>query len=196
MEEKKNEQKVQGKVDKKLYWKVLGIFIVGLAIIVLIIFVNKKNVEQVIQEEVAQEQAMQQANELTEEKTTSENGETEQVAQPLIDMSNTENAKVEEGKKENTSDELLKEKTFGDYAVKDIKLYAQNGATYFKATVTNNSKEKYDAKPILITFLNKDGSDNATLNAYIGDMPAGGTANINASTTQDLANAYNFKIQF
>lgn len=195
MEEKKNEQKVQGKIDKNLYWKVFGVFIVGLAIIILILFVNKKNVEQVIQEEVAQEQTMQQANELAENQTSTESGETE-PAQPLINMSNTENAKVEEGKKENTSDELLKEKTFGDYAVKEIKLYAQNGATYFKATVTNNSKDKYDAKPIIITFLNKDGSEYATLNAYIGDMPAGGTANINASTTQDLANAYNFKIQF
>ena len=84
---------------------------------------------------------------------TSEQGE--QVSEvSLIDMNNTENAKVEEGIKENTSKKLLEEKEYKGLKIKNIELEAVIPAV-------DNQK----------------------------------TNEIDAGTTADIANAYDFKIE-
>lgn len=113
-----------------------------------------------------------------------------------INLENTENAKVENGQKINTSEKLLQEKNIDGIVIKDIKLVAQNGTTSFTATVQNNTSKKIDARKITIQFKNKEDIVYASLNSYLGDIEIGKTGNINASTTQDLANAYDFTIDF
>ena len=71
---------------------------------------------------------------------TSEQGE--QVSEvSLIDMNNTENAKVEEGIKENTSKKLLEEKEYKGLKIKNIELKAEGGISKLTATIENKSGE-------------------------------------------------------
>ena len=113
-----------------------------------------------------------------------------------INLENTENAKVEDGKKINTSEKLLQNKTIDGINIKDIKLVAENGTTTLTATVENKSQKKINAGKITINFTNSNGEIYAKLNSYIGDIDIGKTGNLNASTTRDLANAYDFTINF
>ncbi len=122
----------------------------------------------------------------TTENTNVDNG--------LIDMNNTQNAKVENGVKENVSEKLKEEKTFESLVIKDINLSAQGGVTRFTATVENKGGDITDTM-VVIRFVNEDGSDYAQLEVLIPTVKAGETTSIDASTTADIANAYNFTIE-
>lgn len=120
---------------------------------------------------------------------TSEQGE--QVSEvSLIDMNNTENAKVEEGIKENTSKKLLEEKEYKGLKIKNIELKAEGGISKLTATIENKSGEKVN-----IVFENKDGTEYARLEAVIPAVDNQKTNEIDAGTTADIANAYDFKIE-
>ena len=109
-------------------------------------------------------------------------------------MNNTQNAKVENGVKENVSEKLKEEKTFESLVIKDINLSAQGGVTRFTATVENKGGDITDTM-VVIRFVNEDGSDYAQLEVLIPTVKAGETTSIDASTTADIANAYNFTIE-
>mgnify|MGYP006999398322 FL=1 len=113
----------------------------------------------------------------------------------LIDMNNTENAKIESGVKENTSENISKDRKLGNLSITDIKLSAQDGVTSFTATVKNDSNRDFAGGIVKISFTNKDGSNYAELEAYIPEIVAGGTNAINAGTTADIANAYDFTME-
>ena len=113
----------------------------------------------------------------------------------LIDMNNTENAKIESGVKENTSENISKDRKLGNLSITDIKLSAQDGVTSFTATVKNDSNTDFAGGIVKISFTNKDGSNYAELEAYIPEIVAGGTNAINAGTTADIANAYDFTME-
>lgn len=121
--------------------------------------------------------------------------ETEQDSLSLIDMKNTENAKIENGVKENTSENIAKDRKLGNLSITDIKLVAQDGVTAFTATVKNDSTKDFAGGIVKITFTNKDGSNYAELEAAIPEIVAGGTNAINAGTTADIANAYDFTME-
>lgn len=113
----------------------------------------------------------------------------------LIDMNNKENVEIKDGEKINNSAKLKEEKKYAGMVIKDINLYTRaEGMTDFNATVENSSGKDFSSQKIIIRFLNKDGSEYATLNAYIGDVKAGATTKIDASTTADVSNAYDFEI--
>lgn len=110
------------------------------------------------------------------------------------DLSNTENVTVtNEGEKINNSEELAKEKTFDGMIIRDISLSAKGGLTSFFATVVNESGKDQTARPIQVIFTNNAGEESV-LEAYLSDVKAGGTTYIDASTTEDLSNAHDFKI--
>ena len=113
----------------------------------------------------------------------------------LIDMNNTENANIERGVKENTSENISKDRKLGNLSITDIKLSAQDGVTSFTATVKNDSNKDFAGGIVKISFTNKDGSNYAELEAYIPEIVAGGTNAINAGTTADIANAYDFTME-
>ena len=113
----------------------------------------------------------------------------------LIDMNNKENVEIKDGEKINNSAKLKEEKKYAGMVIKDINLYTRaEGMTDFNATVENSSGKDFSSQKIIIRFLNKDGSEYATLNAYLGDVKAGATTKIDASTTADVSNAYDFEI--
>lgn len=125
----------------------------------------------------------------------SQQQEIQQDELSLIDMNNTENAKVENGIKENTSENLSKERKLEDLTITDIKLVAQDGVTAFTATVKNDSSKDFKGGIAKVLFTNQDGSNYAELEVYIPEIVAGGTNSINSGTTADIANAYGFTIE-
>lgn len=132
------------------------------------------------------------------EQNTTENSEEEQIVLPeqtLIDFNNTENAKVENSVKENTSSKLAEPKTFLGLTFKDIKLKAEGGITRLTATVENNSSQRYDGGDIVAIFTNKDGSEYARLKGSLPEIEPGDTNGLDAGTTSDITNAYDFRIE-
>lgn len=121
--------------------------------------------------------------------------ENQDETESLIDMNNTENAKIENGVKENTSENISKDRKLGNLSITDIKLSAQDGVTSFTATVKNDSNKDFAGGIVKISFTNKDGSNYAELEAYIPEIVAGGTNAINAGTTADITNAYDFTME-
>ena len=166
----KEKQKIK-KSNSKGIILLIAIIIIAIIVVGTIIYQNNKNTQQEQQQE------------------------TEQDSLSIIDMNNTENAKIESGVKENTSENISKDRKLGNLSITDIKLSAQDGVTSFTATVKNDSNKDFAGGIVQISFTNKDGSNYAELEAYIPEIVAGGTNAINAGTTADIANAYDFTME-
>ena len=113
----------------------------------------------------------------------------------LIDLNNTENAEIKDGVKQNTSNKLAQEKTYKGMTIKNIKLAAEGGITKFTATVENKTNTNYEGGLITVIFKNEDGSEYSKLETILPPIDAGKTNEIDAGTTADIANAYDFEIQ-
>lgn len=161
------------KKNKKMYLKTIIILLIVLIIIIGVVICKNKSKKVNKQ----QEESIQQ----------SQNGD--------IDMNNTENAKIENGIKQNTSENILKDREIEGIKITDIKLEAQEGLSHFTATVKNDTSKKFDGGVAKITFTNKDGSVYAELEVYIPEIAQGGVNAIDAATTSDIINAYNFSIE-
>ena len=172
------------------------IVILLIAAVITICMVIKNNMSKEEQggETAKQQSKQEQRNDTSEEEVPDQNAPLPE--QSLIDMNNTQNAKVENGTKENTSTKLAEPKTYKGLTIKDIKLIAEGGVTRLTATVENNSSQDYNGEGIVVIFTNEDGSEYARLNGILPSIKAGGEPNeLDAATTADLANAYNFTIQ-
>ena len=97
------------------------ILIAVILIIVLIGYMTNKNKGQEGTSKNNQQQTAEQGEQVSEVS--------------LIDMNNTENAKVEEGIKENTSKKLLEEKEYKGLKIKNIELKAEGGISKLTATI-------------------------------------------------------------
>ena len=134
----KEKQKIK-KSNSKGIILLIAIIIIAIIVVGTIIYQNNKNTQQEQQQE------------------------TEQDSLSLIDMNNTENAKIESGVKENTSENISKDRKLGNLSITDIKLSAQDGVTSFTATVKNDSNKDFAGGIVKISFTNKDGSNYAEL---------------------------------
>lgn len=126
---------------------------------------------------------------------TNQEIEQEMPEYSLIDMNNTENAQINGGSKENTSAKLAEEKTYKGMTVKNIKLIAEGGITRLTATVENTTSSNYEGGTITIIFTNEDGSEYARLEGILPAIDSGKSNELDAGTTADIANAYNFTIE-
>ena len=113
----------------------------------------------------------------------------------LIDMNNTENAQIKEGTKENTSAKLAEEKEYKGMKIKNIKLVAEGGVTRLTATVENTTSQNYEGGEITIVFTNVDGSEFARLEGILPAIDSGKSNELDAGTTADIANSYDFRIE-
>lgn len=163
--------------NQKVNFKIIAIVIAIFIIIILgvILYKNKTKTKQ--------------------EQNENQQETTEQERIGLIDMNNTENAKIENGIKQNTSENILKDRNLNGIEITEIQLNAQEGISHFTATVKNNTSKDFAGGVAKITFTNKDGSTYAELEVYIPEMKTEATNSIDASTTADIANAYNFSIE-
>lgn len=165
------------KKNTKINWKIIIILLVIIAIIIAGIIIYKNNQKTKQEQPENKEEVVQQ----------------EQIG--LIDMSNTENAKIENGIKRNISENILKERDLNGISITEIQLYAQEGLSHFTATVQNNTSKDFAGGVAKIIFTNQDGSVYAELEVYIPEMKTGATNAIDAATTADIANAYDFSIE-
>lgn len=163
--------------NQKVNFKIIAIVISIFIIIILgvILYKNKTKTKQ--------------------EQNENQQETTEQERIGLIDMNNTENAKIENGIKQNTSQNILKDRNLNGIEITEIQLNAQEGISHFTATVKNNTSKDFAGGVAKITFTNKDGNTYAELEVYIPEMKTEATNSIDASTTADIANAYNFSIE-
>lgn len=173
------ESKKQSKVkkNKRLNWKLIIVLILIIATITTIVIIqNNKNKED------------------KENNNNNTNLENQEYNMGLIDMNNTENARISEGVKENISKNVAKNRTVEGIEITDIKLLAENGISIFTATVTNNTGKDFEETIATIRFTNKDGSEYANLEVIIPKVKNAQTNMINAGTTADITNAYDFTI--
>lgn len=192
MSENKGKTKKEAKVKKRrvnrLFTRdqlfiVIVLVVIVASVVVGSIILNKKDKE--IDNNIAQNQPEQN----NDSNTNNSNNNS------LIDMNNKENVEIKDGEKINTSSRLKEERNYEGMVIKDIKLYTRaEGMTDFNATLENTSGKDFTSRKIVIRFLNRDGSEYATLKGYIGDIKAGASAKIDASTTADVSNAYDFEI--
>lgn len=121
--------------------------------------------------------------------------EEQELQNSLIDMENLENAEIIDGNKQNTSEALVQNKAFAGMTISGINLVANNGITQFTATVENTSNADYPGGIVVLVFTNQDGTEYARLEASIPDVKKGESTFIDAGTTSDIANAYDFTIE-
>lgn len=153
------------------------LIIIGISIYSLLI--KYKNVDEL---NINQQENSQEKNK--QEESTS-----------LIDYENMNNVELIDGKKKNNSKALLKERNFKGLEVKKIKLEEIKGATNFSAKLENNTDEDFKSCIIILIFTNEDGTEYARLEGAIPDVPKGKSTILDASTTSDLTNAFDFRIE-
>ena len=96
---------------------------------------------------------------------------------------------------QNNSAELLKDKEFEGLKFKEIALTKSGDITSLTAKVVNNTGNDYVGNDVSVKFLNQDGTEYSTLTVYVPDIKNGEEGSINAQTTADIVNAYNFVIE-
>lgn len=121
--------------------------------------------------------------------------ENNQEEYSLIDMENTENVNIIDGEKQNNSVQILSERRYEDLLITEIQLATENGISKFSAKVVNNTEKDFPGKIVVLNFINEDRIAFAKMEAYIPEIKAGGTNSINAATTADIVNAYDYIIE-
>lgn len=114
----------------------------------------------------------------------------------IIDMNNNSNVEItKDNRKNNVSEKIKESRDLDGIEIKDIELYATADISYFKANVTNTKSSNFTGGIAIVTFKNKDGEELDSLEVYIPALDANQSNAINASTTKDIANAYDLDIK-
>ena len=101
---------------------------------------------------------------------------------------------LSDGTKLNTSEKLNEDKEIDGIEITEIQLTESNNQTQLLATLTNTSEEVQGGYVVTINLLDEDGETIAQLSAYIPELEAGESTQLNASSGLDYSNAYNFTI--
>lgn len=115
---------------------------------------------------------------------------------PTLDSRLEEFVKIHsDGSKENTSNQLKKAKTVEGVELTNIKLVRSAGITQLSADAKNTTSSKIEQLDIIITAIDKNGNILAEFEASVYELAAGSTTKLNAGTTSDVANAYDFTVR-
>ena len=114
--------------------------------------------------------------------------------QNIYDNDNELYVEKVDGIRINNSQELLRERYFGNLRIFNINFSNKDGVTNFSANVENTGKKDFESQEIELIFKNKDGSEYTRISGFIVDIPSGAINMINASIIEDKLNAYNFEI--
>lgn len=112
-----------------------------------------------------------------------------------IDMTNTENVKLENDKKINTSDKMKEEVLYEELSINMEELSSDANETKIKLKVKNLSDEMYIGKEINIVFYTESGNEYGSINSYISDLEPNEEKEVEVTTTLDVANAYSFSVK-
>ena len=99
-----------------------------------------------------------------------------------------------DGSKVNTSEQLKKTKTVDGLEISNIRLVENGGLSEIVAEAKNTTNSTIDEFNMIITAVDKDGNELATLETSVYSVGAGKTTTIHAAITDDIANAYDFTV--
>ncbi len=110
---------------------------------------------------------------------------------------NDENSYVEEiadGIKINKSTKLNESKLVNGLLISNIQLTESDGMTTLLADVTNKTEQKTSFKKLRIILLDENENEISSMIAFLNNINAGETTQLNVSTTSNYINAYDFKV--
>lgn len=100
-----------------------------------------------------------------------------------------------DGGKVNTSEQLKKTKKVAGIELTNIRLVEYGGITQLLADAKNTTNMKIEQMDIIVTAIDKNGKTLAEFEASVYELAPGKTTMINAGITEDIANAYDFKVK-
>lgn len=101
---------------------------------------------------------------------------------------------LEDGGRKNNSDKVTATKMLEGLEISNISLTERGGITTLLADVKNTTENESGDYTINIRLTDKEGKEILNTTGYLEKVAAGGTAQINANITADVANAYNLEI--
>lgn len=100
-----------------------------------------------------------------------------------------------DGGKVNTSEQLKKTKKVAGIELTNIRLVEYGGITQLLADAKNTTNSEIVQMDIIVTAIDKNGKTLAEFEASVYELGPGKTTMINAGITEDIANAYDFKVK-
>ena len=102
---------------------------------------------------------------------------------------------LNDGTKLNTSEDLQGVKTYNNLEFSNIQVSSQNGRTVILADVKNNASTDHEAEIVKLTLLGENDEVIDVTYPVMPTIPAGGTEQLNSTTTADVANFKDFRIE-
>lgn len=113
-----------------------------------------------------------------------------------IDMDNLTNSEMaKDGLKVNKSSKIQEGIEFNDLKIKDIKIEAGKNISIFNAKIDNTLDKDLNGYLIDVIFLDESGNEIDRVETTFPEIKKGKTGYITATTTKDIATAYDIKIE-
>ncbi len=173
--------KKSGKMEKRMIVFLVIVAIIVIATIAIVIMNNNKN---------------NKTNNVEKENTLEADVNPDALPEDNPSIGGTENVKEENGLKVNTSSKLKEDKTFGIYKLTGITMAKGETGTTITANLTADVTEKTPGKDAVIKFYDKTGKLLSQMGTYIPQVKPNETTTFSTETTADVANAYDFTIEF
>lgn len=102
---------------------------------------------------------------------------------------------LEDGTKYNTSTKLSEIKKVGNLEFDDSQLTNKNGKTTLLANVKNIGNKKIEWVELEIILIDQNGNELDTLDSLLGTIKPGENIQLNAETTNDYSNIYDYIVK-
>ena len=96
----------------------------------------------------------------------------------------------------NDNQEVIKDQNIDGIEITNTSLVYEDGISYLKATVTNNTGSDYELNEYKINVKDSDGNIRVTMPGYVGSILKNGESkNINTMISEDLSKAYSIEYE-
>ena len=96
----------------------------------------------------------------------------------------------------NNNEEVTKDQNIEGIMITNTSLVYEDGISYLKATVTNNTGSDYELNEYKINVKDSDGNIIVTMPGYIGSVLKNGESKtINTMISEDLSKAYSIEYE-
>lgn len=121
--------------------------------------------------------------------------EEDYVIDYIVDITNTENAKIKDGVKYNTSKEVVKEHKYTQLKTDDMKIKCSGDICNLDLTIENIAfKEDIQNYIIFFNFMDKKGKVYQTVHYTLPNIKMGESYKVNFDIPFDVGNAYDYNI--
>ena len=96
----------------------------------------------------------------------------------------------------NNNEEVTKDQNIEGITITNTSLVYEDGISYLKATVTNNTSSDYELNEYKINVKDSDGNIIVTMPGYVGSVLKNGESkSINTMISEDLSKAYSIEYE-